>query len=123
MRVDGRRDSLQVDIDAEHAYRLEAVEAVLGRCGKARQLDLQLLDLAYCERHDQKDQAGQDDDDRDEYRRNGQKARHAGVMQACHGRLDQKRNRGAQDECTEKVAEQEQDNHRDDERRQTECDL
>ena len=113
----------QVDVDAEDANRLEAVEPVLGGSCEAWQLNLQLADLADGQRDDQKDEAGEHDDDGDENGQDGQHAGHAGRVQADDRGLNQEGDRRPEHEGAEEVAEQVQNHDRDEEGGDTEGDL
>ena len=96
---------------------MQAVQPILRGCGQVRELNLELIDLAYAQRHDQQDQASQRDDDRHEDHHDREDAGNAGRVKSGHGGLDQERDRRPKHESAEKVAQEEEHNDRDDEGR------
>src|SRR5690242_13911972 len=123
MRVDRLGYTLQVDLYSKHSDRLQAVQPVLRRDRQRRRLNLQLPDLADAERNDQEDQARERDEDAYEHDGDGEDARDAERMKSYHRRLDEECDRRPEDEGAEKVPQQEEDNDRDPERRESERDL
>jgi len=117
VRVDALRHAFEVDLDSKHADWLQAVQPILRGCGQVRELNLELIDLAYAQRHDQQDQASQRDDDRHEDHHDRENAGNAGRVKSGHGGLDQERDRRPKHERAEKVAQEEEHDDRDDEGR------
>ena len=102
---------------------MQAVQPVLGGGGQVGELNLELIDLTHAQRHDQQDQAGHHDDDRDKDQNDREDAGNAGRVKARHGGLDEECDRRSKNESSKKVAEEEEDDDRHDESRNAKGDL
>src|SRR5207244_12657063 len=110
-------------VDSKYSDWLQAVQPVLGGGGEVGKLNLELIDLAHAQRHDQQDQAGQHDDDRDKDQNDREDAGNARGVKSRHGGRDQECDRRAKNESSKKVAEEEEDDDRHDESRDDKGDL
>src|SRR5207248_1984339 len=98
----------QVDVDAEDANGLQAVEPVLRRGCQARSLDLKLVHLAYADGNDQEYEAREGDDDREEDDCDGDDAGYSGPMEPNDRGLNEESDGRPEHEGSQKVAEQEE---------------